>query len=127
MPSRALRPCMYQGCSALVRSGRYCQAHQAAVSQSYDAQRGSASRRGYGSRWRRLRMMYLREHPLCVVCAAEKRIVPATEVDHIVPKREGGSDDDDNLQALCKVCHSRKTAQEDGRWGAPVKAGVGDG
>ena len=40
----------------------------------------------------------------------------ATEVDHIVPKSAGGTDAMDNLQALCKSCHSRKTAKE-GRWG----------
>jgi len=41
----------------------------------------------------------------------------ATEVDHIKPTRNGGSDRPDNLQGLCKSCHSRKTALEDGRWG----------
>lgn len=39
-------------------------------------------------------------------------VTPATEVDHILPKRLGGSDDDDNLQALCKHHHSSKTVRE---------------
>ena len=34
------------------------------------------------------------------------------EVDHIVPKVEGGSDRADNLQTLCHECHSRKTMRE---------------
>jgi len=47
---------------------------------------------------------------------------PATEVDHIVPKSAGGSDSMENLQGLCKPCHSRKTAYE-GRWEHTSKDG----
>jgi 5-methylcytosine-specific restriction protein A len=36
----------------------------------------------------------------------------ATEVDHIVPKSQGGTDDDDNLQAICSPCHKTKTGSE---------------
>jgi 5-methylcytosine-specific restriction endonuclease McrA len=34
------------------------------------------------------------------------------EVDHIVPKKQGGTDDESNLQSLCKPHHSAKTARE---------------
>lgn len=34
------------------------------------------------------------------------------EVDHIVPKFLGGTDDMDNLQTLCASCHWSKTKQE---------------
>jgi 5-methylcytosine-specific restriction protein A len=44
-------------------------------------------------------------------------VVAASEVDHIKPKRNGGRDDWDNLQTLCQVCHSKKTAAEGARWG----------
>lgn len=58
--------------------------------------------------------MYLMAHPLCVdpdsVHGSE--VVTATEVDHIKPKSQGGRDEWENLQALCKSCHSRKTAAE---------------
>jgi 5-methylcytosine-specific restriction enzyme A len=40
------------------------------------------------------------------------RVVQATDVDHIVAKRDGGQDADNNLQALCHACHSRKTNVE---------------
>ncbi|MCZ6609557.1 MAG: HNH endonuclease signature motif containing protein [Alphaproteobacteria bacterium] len=30
---------------------------------------------------------------------------------------DGGSDDPSNLQGMCRPCHSRKTATEDGGWG----------
>lgn len=36
-------------------------------------------------------------------------MTPATEVDHITPKAEGGTDDRSNLQGLCTDCHKAKT------------------
>ncbi len=41
-------------------------------------------------------------------------VVSATEVDHIVPRRVGPELELslENLQALCKRCHSRKTKAE---------------
>lgn len=44
-------------------------------------------------------------------------------VDHIIRKRDGGTDDLGNLQTLCRSCHGKKTVQEEhggsirgGRW-----------
>jgi 5-methylcytosine-specific restriction endonuclease McrA len=34
------------------------------------------------------------------------------EVDHIIPKAQGGNESDDNLQLLHRHCHTRKTAQD---------------
>lgn len=34
------------------------------------------------------------------------------ECDHIVNKAQGGTDDMDNLQSLCKPCHDKKSQQE---------------
>ena len=36
-------------------------------------------------------------------------------VDHIIPKAEGGTDDESNLQSLCKPCHAAKTDREKNR------------
>lgn len=105
-------PCLYPGCPA-VTTERYCEAHadEAARSQrEYDSRRGSSAARGYGARWRRLRLMVLRREPFCRMCRDKGKRTPATEVDHIIPRRDGGRDEFDNLQALCKPCHSRKTA-----------------
>ena len=55
--------------------------------------------------------------PLCRICDAAGRVVPATQVDHIRSLRAGGTDALSNLQPACTSCHSRKTATEDGRWG----------
>ncbi len=83
-----------------------------------DAQRGNASQRGYGARWRKARASYLARNPLCRRCWAEGRAVGATEVDHIVPFNgdERLQWDQDNWQPLCHRCHSQKTAAETGGW-----------
>jgi 5-methylcytosine-specific restriction enzyme A len=107
MPDRAARPCLKPHCPGLVRK-RICSICGPVVrEQAYDRERGTASQRGYGARWQRLRKMYLRQHPVCTLCGQ-----PATDVDHILPKRRGGSDNWSNLQALCPGCHARKTNQE---------------
>ncbi len=41
--------------------------------------------------------------------------VSAQIVDHIVPKRQGGTDDWNNLQGLCWKCHQTKTARDGSR------------
>jgi 5-methylcytosine-specific restriction endonuclease McrA len=38
----------------------------------------------------------------------------ATDVDHIIPNSQGGSDADSNLQALCTWHHRRKSGREGG-------------
>lgn len=43
----------------------------------------------------------------CELCGVSAD-VRALEVDHIVPRNRGGSDDVDNLQALCYSCNSMK-------------------
>ena len=61
--------------------------------------------RGYDATWRRVRLAYLRQHPCCALCGQ-----PASEVHHIKRLAVGGAkSDEDNLQALCKPCHSRVT------------------
>lgn len=116
MPQSLPHPCAHPGCPGLTRE-RYCPQHKKEANQVYDRERGTASQRGYGARWRRLRAAFLAAHPLCEECQREGRIAPATDVDHRVPRRRGGTDDESNLQALCHVHHSEKTAREDGRWG----------
>ena len=75
---------------------------------------GSSHERGYGWRWQQRRKAFLATHPLCVRCEAAGRVVAATDLDHIVPKAKGGTDDASNLQPLCRACHEAKTIDEDG-------------
>lgn len=53
-----------------------------------------------------------RDDWLCQPCQRKGRVTPATECDHIMPKHKGGTDDIDNLAAICKPCHAEKTALE---------------
>lgn len=85
--------------------------------------RQTSARRGYGYGWQKSRIEYLKENPLCVTCHQNGRIVSATVVDHVIPHK-GNMQlfwDHANWQALCKPCHSRKTAAQDGGFGNPDK------
>jgi hypothetical protein len=59
----------------------------------------------YDARWQRIRNATLQAEPLCRLCRAAGRTVPATIVDHIKPLAEGGTHAAENLQPLCKRCH----------------------
>lgn len=37
------------------------------------------------------------------------------QIDHIVPREQGGSNEESNLQPLCNECHALKTAAEAAR------------
>lgn len=49
----------------------------------------------------------------CTYCG-----VPATEVDHIVPRSRGGGLDDDNLTPACFECNNQKRDSTPAEWGA---------
>lgn len=72
--------------------------------------------RGYGSAWDKVRALALkRDRGLCIPCLAGGRPTPATQVDHITPKAEGGTDDLTNLQSICAPCHEAKTLADEGK------------
>ena len=58
--------------------------------------------------WQKKRSKVLLEFPMCVQCGSKDSL----EVDHIVPKALGGSDDDKNLQVLCNKCHKKKSSKD---------------
>lgn len=113
-------------------SGR-CPKHTRLEAKALDERRGTAASRGYGAKWQRAREQYLRENPLCLRCSSHGDVVVATVVDHITPHRlhEAKETQDQpriavaerlfwsrsNWQPLCKTCHDRKTATEDGGFG----------
>ena len=70
-------------------------------------------------RWRRLRLIKLNKNPLCEKCSTIRRPIPATEVDHIIPVRIDINKgfDMDNLQSLCKICHSIKSGKDSTLYG----------
>lgn len=79
-----------------------------------DSRRGSRHERGYGTAWDKLRKVILaRDCGICQHCLRTKgELHTGNEVDHIVPKFEGGTDDESNLEVICHDAHKRKTAEE---------------
>ena len=79
--------------------------------KQYDRERGSAASRGYDRRWRRARVAYLRQNPLCVHCQSTGRTQVARVVDHIIPHRGNRQLfwDRSNWQSLCTTHHNIKT------------------
>lgn len=118
MPPKVKKPCSKVGCPELTVD-RFCEHHRKQETKVYEQQRGSASSRGYDSRWRRERVRFLKRNPLCIYCEGEGRYEAATVVDHIEPHK-GSYDkfwDRANWQPLCKRHHDIKTATEDGGFG----------
>ena len=121
MPRAAPRPCTYPGCSTLCSAGR-CDKHRAQIQREADQRRGGSTERGYDSAWQRAREAYLGAHPLCAECMRAGQVTAAVVVDHIIPHKGDRKLfwDSANWQPLCKRCHDRKTAREDGGFGARV-------
>jgi 5-methylcytosine-specific restriction protein A len=81
----------------------------------YDRERGSAHERGYGRRWQKARLAFLRANPICVKCDAAGVVEAATVVDHIKPHRGDQALfwDQTNWQALCKPHHDGEKQREE--------------
>ena len=92
----------------------------------------SSSKRGYGAKWQKLRLFILaRDMHLCQCdqCGGgDKRLTPASEVNHKVSKAEARFkgwtqdqiDDPSNLEAVNAECHKRITAHQKGHRARPV-------
>ena len=78
--------------------------------KEYDQKRNQRQRGKYDWNWRRFRLWYLHQFPLCVDCQRQ----PATEVHHIRGLKEHPEDrlDPEMVQGLCKGCHSKVTRRE---------------
>jgi 5-methylcytosine-specific restriction protein A len=118
MPSKSLRFCLHSGCKNLTRNG-YCPEHADEAEQKrkdqfkrYDQRRGSASERGYDSRWAKASKWFLKQpgNQICKLHLPGCKIV-AECVDHIEPP-DGPDDpkfwDPDNWQPACIRCNSVK-------------------
>ncbi len=124
MPYKPLKPCKYPSCPKLT-DGDYCPEHKKLMDKRYDTyQRSKESAQFYHSHaWKKKRQDFLIEHPFCEQCRRQGRLTKATVVDHIIPIRMGGSLlDDENLQALCASCHTKKSILEGSRFGSQNKS-----
>ncbi|MDQ8706768.1 HNH endonuclease signature motif containing protein [Streptomyces sp. LHD-70] len=110
-----MQTCPVAGCPCPTWRGK-CRAH--ARSSSTGRRYRDSYRSSQRDRWARASRAYLREHPLCESESCSAIAAPlrpsATEVDHVDGLGLQGprSFDPSNWQALCKSCHSRKTASE---------------
>jgi len=116
------RPCKH--CSALTTDGTpYCDAHKGERYgwKQWQQRKGTRHQRGYGATWERLRRVVIqRDSGLCQECLKHEDLTQGSDVDHITPKSQGGTDALDNLQLLCKSCHKRKTTDENRGRGAKI-------
>lgn len=111
MPKMPPRPCTHARCSSMSIKGGKCKEHQPEPWQSSVGK--TPTQRGYGYRWKKLRDSVLRRDSyLCQSCLSSGIITTATDVDHILNKKRGGTDSMSNLQSLCNPCHKKKTIEE---------------
>lgn len=120
----AKRPCRRPGCPELVQKG-YCEGcapKYSSAARRVIVKAALLSTKWYNSaRWKATRLGYFRAHPLCVdpYKLHGLVVVAAAELDHIEPHEEVYERfwDPTNWQGLCKSCHSKKTALENGGFG----------
>lgn len=125
MPIAAPKPCNKNGCPNLTQ-GRYCDDHKDennTYKKQHDSKRPNANQRGYGAKWRKARAIFLMSNPLCENHAEKGQTVRASVVDHRIPHK---GDmilfwDQSNWQSLCKRCHDKKTATQDGGIGSYMR------
>jgi 5-methylcytosine-specific restriction protein A len=88
--------------------------HQGDCPQKKPWVKRSIKESGRGGRpWRRLRdRVIARDNGLCQPCLKVGLVTPFSEVDHIIPKAQGGDDSESNLQCICSDCHKAKTHKE---------------
>lgn len=128
MPSRAPRPCPHPGCAVLTDRGP-CEQHRKERQQRADTKTPEERRFYSSARWQRIRADQLRREPLCRDCMAEGIVKPARVADHIIPRRQGGSDDPENLASQCWKHHQikRQREQQEARGGGCPPEGTTSG
>ncbi len=113
------RPCAVPRCPNLsTPGGSRCREHALEQHKHYNAHhRDKEKQSAYNAQHRKLRAIVLRRDPLCKECLRQGRKPPApsTEMDHIDGNPWNVTRE--NLQGLCKPCHSRKTVAEQGGLG----------
>lgn len=117
MALRSFAPCRV--CQSLTRNkGGLCNAHQNEQGWARHQAGKTQTQRGYGVSWRKLRRdVLIRDAYICSynLTHADPLLDAKCQVDHYIPKAQGGTDDMANLRAICPQCHAVKTAREGGR------------
>ena len=72
----------------------------------------------HSPQWRttiRPRILNRDNHQCTWITRGQRCTATATDVDRIIPRSQGGSEQDDNLRSLCKPHHNTKSSAEGGR------------
>ena len=113
MPTRPKRICNHPGCNTIVDGNESrCAIHKVEHNR-HKKNKNEWSTWYSTTRWRKARQIYLSQHPLCVECLKDNKLITADVVDHIIDHK-GNIErfcDTNNWQALCKRCHDSKTAK----------------
>jgi len=112
MPYKPKKPCAQHGCRELT-ANRYCEIHEKQNTKNYNRyKRDPESGKRYGRTWKQIRASFLSANPLCVLCRQDGRLTPATIAHHKIKLADGGTNDWENMTALCHPCHSRLHAEQ---------------
>ncbi|WP_025982766.1 HNH endonuclease [Mycobacteroides abscessus] len=108
---RAPKLCANASCIALVTPPlRYCPEHK--TSGWARSPRTASADRTNTRAWKMQRVRCLQRDGHQCQIRGPRCTVTATQVDHITPVSQGGSDELSNLRAVCVSCHAVKTARE---------------
>jgi len=99
-----LKVCL--SCGELTEATR-CPDCQTSNRARIEQTRGTPAARGYTEAWRRKSLRLIAANPYCVICGSDDDLT----VDHKVPKIQGGTDRDDNLEVLCRHHNSSKAGR----------------
>lgn len=72
------------------------------------------------TQWRKLRNIFMKEHPICADCLSKGKITPAVDIHHDKSPFKNGEInwnlllDYDNLVPLCKECHALRHNKDNG-------------
>jgi len=111
MPYRPARPCKVRTCPGVTTDpSGYCAKHEGMKQPAAKPRDSARQKFEAGRAWRGIRSCYLSHHPLCYDCLAQGLLKESKEVHHKDGNHE--HNEDENLMALCKQCHSRRTAHD---------------
>lgn len=116
MPFKPARNCpgkgpRYRSCPNLIRGSvrlcPECEVYAEADKREYDQKRDESVDRKFihSTAWRKERLAYLNEHPLCERCLLEGKEVPAVLVHHRDENELNRAVE--NKEALCNSCHEK--------------------
>lgn len=113
MPKK-LKPCSYPTCNEMTY-GHFCPKHTRLVTQFSGVQQYPGNDQ-YGRAWVAIQAVYIKAHPLCERCKESNRSTAAEEVHHIQPLAVSGTNDWENLIALCGTCytHAVEPSEDEG-------------